>query len=79
MKLMFMLLLVMTQDVSAETREQEALRVAMEAALKQSGADKKIEEVVRKYVTKDIEAMLGKFLGPVKIVVDQRVEFKWEF
>jgi ribosomal protein S3AE len=79
MKMLFLLLMVMVQDVSAETREQEALRVAMEAALKQSGADKKIEEVVRKYITKDIEETLGKFIGPVKIVVDQKVEFKWEF
>ena len=79
MKLIFLLLIGMTQDVLASTREQEALRVAMEAALKQSGADKKIEEVMRKYITKDIEETLGKFLGPVKIVVDQRVEFKWEF
>lgn len=78
-KFVLFVLMFVGMDAYGTQREAEAARMAAEAALKQSGVDKMIENKVREYITKDVEKVLGKVLGPVKIVVDKRVELKWEF
>jgi hypothetical protein len=67
-------------------REQEAVRAALDAALKQSGMDVKIREFTEKNIEKPVKDTLLPYLGPyapvlggMKIIIDQKVELKWEF
>ena len=69
-------------DAKANLREVEAARRAAEAAIKQSGLDRKIEENVVQPIKRKIEPYLGEYapiLGAIKIAVEGRVELRWEF
>lgn len=80
MRQLLLAILLFSMDASAnQQEEEEAARIAIEAALKQSGIDTMVQNFVRQYVSKDMEEKLGKVLGPVKVVVDRKVSVKWEF
>lgn len=86
MRILVVILLFCNVCVASPQREQEAMRAAVDAALKQSGMDKKIEEFTEENIGKPIKRAilpyLGRYapvIGAMKIVVDQKVEVKWEF
>jgi len=79
MRSLLVAILFFSMDAKANRREEEAAKLALEAAIKQAGIDTAVENYVRQYITKDVEEKLGKVLGPVKIVVDRRINLKWEF
>lgn len=69
-------------EVSAETKEAEAARKAVEAAVKQSGIDKQIEDNLIEPLKKQLEPYIGKYLPLLSIgkaIAEQKVEVKWEF
>jgi hypothetical protein len=81
-RLAILCLILLNMEVSAETKEAEAARKAVEAAVKQSGIDKEIEENLIEPLKKQLEPYIGKYLPLFsigKVISEQKVEVKWEF
>jgi len=81
-KLVILCLILLNMEVSAETKEAEAARKAVEAAVKQSGLDKQVEENLIDPLKKQLEPYIGKYLPLFSIgkaMIEQKVEVKWEF
>lgn len=86
MRILVIILLFCNVCVASPQKQEEAMRAAVDAALKQSGMDKKIEEFTEETIGKPIKKAIlpyfGRYapvIGAMKIVVDQKVEVKWEF
>jgi hypothetical protein len=56
-----------------------AMQVAAQALVKQTGLDKKIEEVVKENVPKEVQEWVGRISIPMKAIADQRIEISFEF
>jgi hypothetical protein len=69
-------------EVSAETKEAAAARTAAEAAIRQLGLDRQVEEKLINPIKKELGPYVGKYVPLLtigKIIVEQKVEVKWEF
>ena len=59
--------------------EQEAIEKATEAWAKYSGADKRIETMVRDKIPKEYEPVIGYFGSIVGAIQQKKVIIKWEW
>lgn len=86
MRLFVVLTLLASVCVASPRKEEEAVRAAVDAALKQSGLQQQLDQLTNEYVNKPLNKYVLPHLGPyapilgtMKVVVDQKVELKWEF
>lgn len=63
----------------ANASQEEALKKAAEAALKQSGMEARVNEIVKDLVPKKYEEYLKNVGVAANILHQQRLEIKWEW
>lgn len=59
--------------------EETAIKKAIEAGYKQSGLEENINNIFERKVPKQYRDMAAKIAPIAKMVVNQEVEYKWEF
>jgi len=64
---------------SNRAAEEDAIKKSVEAAYKQSGIEENINKLIDRKIPKQYRDAAAKIAPIVKIVVNQEVEYKWEF
>lgn len=59
--------------------EVDAKRAAAEALYKQTGVEKSLTEYAEKRIPDKYKPIIGKVTTVVRVIVSQKVEYKWSF
>jgi hypothetical protein len=58
---------------------KQAAQALSEALYKETGLDKKVKKLEKKYINKDLKKYGGYTILIADIVVNQRVQYEWKF
>jgi len=61
------------------SEKEDAYKALAKATYIQTNSDKKLKEIEKKYIPKELKEYGGWITGTTKIIVDKKISFEWTF